>query len=61
MFVQRPLECPACGHERPRRPSRNRLRNVSRSEGEEYWVCGLCRYEWAVSVDRAASPQIRFS
>ena len=48
MAFSRPLECPACGHERIiRRPGRKvNHPSAARSGGSE-WSCQLCAYEWS--------------
>lgn len=45
----RPLECPACGHERiARRPQR--LQSETRALRVEIteWICQLCDYTWSL-------------
>jgi transposase-like protein len=55
MLQSRPLECPACGHERiARRPMRRRTETVSRSTGVVDWNCQLCGYWWSYPMARRA-------
>jgi RNase P subunit RPR2 len=47
MATSRPLECPACGHERiTRRPIRRRVESVGMRADYTDWSCELCAYAW---------------
>jgi len=47
MATLRPLECPACGHERiTRRPLRRRVEPVRLRTDHSDWCCELCAYAW---------------
>lgn len=49
MPANRPVECPACGHEHLRRRSQVEPATESFwSKRADEWICGLCRYEWEV-------------
>lgn len=44
----RPLECPACGHERiARRPPRLQSEVRPPRTGITEWICQLCSYTWS--------------
>lgn len=59
MRYSKPLECPACGHDR----IVQRRQDLQTETGQlrvklPPWVCGLCRYQWGIPV-RAARPENR--
>lgn len=59
MVHQRPLECPACGHERiARRPVTRRTEtHVLRVKASEWW-CQLCAYSWSYPISPKSSQLV---
>lgn len=51
----RPLECPACGHDRVQAAPPTAASRPRAPGGR--WVCGLCRYQWVVPGGVAPRPQ----
>jgi hypothetical protein len=52
-----PSECPACGHDRPRRRlAIPRALSVLEVSLKEAWLCGLCGFEWAAPSRRGVIP-----
>lgn len=48
MASHRPLECPACGHERiTRRNAPGRLVTGTLRMEISHWSCQLCAYSWS--------------
>ena len=49
MTLQRPFECPACGHDRiMQRPHELHTESGQLRVRLSKWVCGLCRYQWSI-------------
>lgn len=47
MAIQRPLECPACGHDRiVQRPHELYTETGQMRVRVTKWLCGLCSYQW---------------
>lgn len=50
MKLHRPLECPACGHERiVRRSEELRAESGQIRVRVPVWECGLCDYRWSAA------------
>lgn len=58
MRNRRPLECPACGHDR----IVERRQELHTETGQlrvrlPRWVCGLCRYQWSMPTRAAHADE----